>query len=264
MAKTQKELAFLRDLYVQEEWTTRFTDLVDKHLDLRDAENLLYLNAGTGTHALALYERFGEKADVFAAVENADELTIAADKGAAIKSGVEFSTIRFENDAFDAVLADGSLIRPADIQSFVEDAVRVARVGGDVAVFFPGTGSFGEIFSMLWEVLFIEDLAEHGAAAEQLIADLPTVSAVESMAKDAGMVNVRVEVANESLDFDNGQAFISSPLISDFLLPGWLEMLDEDEKERVSQKLAQLIDDEDDNLSFRFSVKINLLTGEKG
>ena len=41
MAKTQRELAFLRDLYVQNEWTRRFNELADKHLDLSESENLL-------------------------------------------------------------------------------------------------------------------------------------------------------------------------------------------------------------------------------
>ena len=49
MAKTQKELAFLRDLYIGEEWTRRFTELIDKHFNVGDSENLLYLNAGTET-----------------------------------------------------------------------------------------------------------------------------------------------------------------------------------------------------------------------
>ncbi|MEP6789593.1 MAG: class I SAM-dependent methyltransferase, partial [Acidobacteriota bacterium] len=106
MEKTQKELAFLRDLYIQDEWTKRFTDLVDKHMDLSDSENLLYINAGTGGHALAVNERFGEKTDIFATCEDEDILAIARDKGAAISSDVDFSTIRFEDDAFDAVLAD--------------------------------------------------------------------------------------------------------------------------------------------------------------
>ena len=87
MAKTQKELAFLRDLYIQDEWTKRFTDLVDKHMDLRDSENMLYINAGTGGHAMAIYERFGEKTDVFASCENEDIMTIALDKAAAVSSG---------------------------------------------------------------------------------------------------------------------------------------------------------------------------------
>ena len=80
MAKTQKELAFLRDLYIQDEWTKRFTDVVDKHMDLSDSENMLYINAGTGGHALAINERCGEKTDIFASCENEDLLAIARDK----------------------------------------------------------------------------------------------------------------------------------------------------------------------------------------
>ncbi len=263
MAKTQKELAFLRDLYIQDEWTKRFTDLVDKHMDLRDSENMLYINAGTGAHAMAIHERFGEKTDVFAACDNEDILTIARDKAAAVSSGVDFSTIRFEDDAFDAVLADGSFVVPAEIEHFIENAVRVARTGGDVAVFLPTASSYGEVFSLLWEVLFNEDLAEHGAAVEKLIADLPTTSDIETMGKRAGLVNVNTQTASEVFEYENGAEFIASPLVEDFLMPVWLETLDEEEKERAVKQLAQLIDAEDGTLSFRFSVKATLLTGEK-
>jgi len=261
--KTQRELAFLRDLYVQDEWTTRFTGLVDKHIDLSDSDNLLYINAGTGTHALILDEKWGEKTDIFASVDDEDQLTIARDKAAAVSSKVDFSEIRFEDDAFDSVLADGSFVAPRDLANFVEDAVRVARTGGDIAVFFPGTGSFGEIFSLLWEVLANEDLAEHGAAVETLITDLPTLEQVRTMAERAGLVNIKTEIATEMIEFDDGKAFVTSPLIEDFLMPAWLGTLDQEEQERVTASLAQLIDDEDRDLSFRFSVKVNLLTGEK-
>ena len=140
---------------------------------------------------------------------------------------------------------------------------RSARTGGDIAVFLPGTGSFGEVFSLLWEVLFNEDLGQHGAAAERMITELPTISDLESIAARTGMVNIHTEVANEIFEYDNGEAFIASPLVQDFLMPAWLETLDDEEKEGVSTKLAQLIDSEDGEMSFRFSVKVNLLTGEK-
>jgi ubiquinone/menaquinone biosynthesis C-methylase UbiE len=264
MAKSEKELAFIRDLYVQEEWTRRFTELVDKYIDLSESENLLYLNAGTGSHALALDEKYGEKLNIFASVEDDHQLTIARDKGAAVKSAVDFSMIRFEDDSFDAVLADASFVPADDVERFVEDAVRVARTGGDIAVFLPGTGSFGEVFSLLWEVLFTENLGEHGVAVEKMIAELPTTDALETAAKRAGLVNIHNEVATEVFEYDDGAAFISSPLVADFLLPKWLAVLDENEKGRVSEKLAQLIDSEDGSLTFRFSVKAHLLTGEKG
>ncbi|MFN2501813.1 MAG: class I SAM-dependent methyltransferase [Pyrinomonadaceae bacterium] len=264
MSKTQKELAFLRDLYIADEWTRRFTDLVDKHMDLRDSDNMLYINAGTGGHALAIHERFGQKTDVFASCENEDILTIARDKAAAIGSPVDFSTIRFEDDAFDAVLADASFVRPNEIEHFMLNTIRVARTGGDIAVFMPSAGSFGEVFSMLWEALFDEDLADGGGVVEKLISELPTVSRLEELAKDSGMVNINTQTAAEIFEYENAAEFISSPLVSDFLMPAWLETLDDDEKERANKKLAQLIDDEDASLTFRFSVKATLVTGEKG
>jgi ubiquinone/menaquinone biosynthesis C-methylase UbiE len=262
--KAQKELAFLRDLAVEPEWTQRFADLVDKHIDLKDADNMLYINAGTGGHALSIYERFGEKTSIFASCEDEDILRIAQDKAIALKADVDFSMLRFDDEAFDAVLADASLVQPRDIQPFIENTLRVARTSGDVALFLPTAGSFGEVVSILWEVFFNEDVGEHGAAAERMITDLPSVSQLEQMAERAGMVNINTETVNEIFEYANGAEFISAPLIADFLLPLWLERLDEDERERVPEKLAQLIDVEDGEMRFRFSVKATLLTGEKG
>ncbi|MBP6002557.1 MAG: class I SAM-dependent methyltransferase [Pyrinomonadaceae bacterium] len=264
MSKTQKELAFLRDLYIQEEWTKRFTDLVDKHMDLRDSENMLYLNAGTGFHAMAVEERFGEKTDIFATCENDDILNIARDKAAAISSKVDFSTLRFEDDAFDAVLADASFVPPAEIEEFIENTARVAKTGGDVAIFLPSAGSFGEIFSLLWEVLITEDLPDYGTEIEKLIAGLPPVWRAEEYAERAGLVNINTQIATEMFAYENSEEFVTSPLIADFLLPIWLESLDENEKERVTKQLAHLIDSEEGSLPFVFSVKATLLAGEKG
>ncbi len=264
MAKTQKELAFLRDLIIFDEWTRRFTDIVDKHIDLSDAENMLYINAGTGNHAFAINERFGGKIDIFAACEDADTLTIALGKAAAIGADIDFSMLSFEDDAFDAVLADASFVRPANIGQFFEKTIGPARTDGDAAIFLPSAGSFGEVFSLLWEALFNENLIEeHGAAVERLIAEIPTVSQIKALAKRSGLVNINTQTAAEIFEFENGTEFIEYPLIADFLMPVWLETLDDNEKERVAAQLAQVIDAEDGDLSFRFTVKATLLTGEK-
>lgn len=252
------------DLYVRDEWTQRFTDLADKHLDLSDSENLLYINAGTGAHALVLDEKHGEKLDIFAACQTEDELKIAQDKAAAVSSKVDFSMIEFDDDAFDAVLADASFVEPSEIEEFVEDAVRVARVGGDVAIFLPTAGSFGEVFSLLWEVFFNEDLGDHGANAERMINEIPTTTELDEIGKRAGLVNVRSETVTETFEFDNSKAFIESPLVETFLLPRWVETLGDDEIDRVKTSLCDLIDAEDGTMTFRFSVKATLLTGEKG
>jgi hypothetical protein len=96
-----------------------------------------------------------------------------------------------------------------------------------------------------------------------MITEIPTVTDVERIAKASGIENVQTHTANEVFEFENGAEFIDSPLVADFLLPEWLSTLSDEEKERVTDKLAKLIDAEDGNLSFRFSVKATLMTGEK-
>jgi len=264
MAKTEKELAFLRDLYINDEWTHRFTDVVDKHLTFsKKDENFLYVNAGTGTHCFAVREKVDKNVAVFATCENDEILHIARDKAKAVKSDVDFSTMRFDDGTFNAVVVDASFVRPADLPDVISEASRVAKTGGKVTVFFPTAGSFGEVFSVLWEVLFNEDLGEHGAAVEKMIRELPTLSSAEEIATEQGLVNVETHSAKEIFEYGNGAEFILSPLVADFLLPAWLESLDENEKVRVTEKLPQLIDSEDGEMSFRFSVKVTVLIGEK-
>lgn len=264
MVKTQKERAYLRDLYINDEWTKRFTDLVDKHVGVDDVDNLLYLNAGTGDHCFQLRERLDDKTAIFGRCEDEDILNIARDKALAVKADVDFSTIKFEDDSFDLVLADASFVKPGDVEEFVNETVRVTKNGGRAAFFLPSSGSFGEIFSLLWEVLFNEDLGDHGHAAERMITDIPTVDRVEKVAAAAGLVNIESHSAREVFEFENGGEFIASALVSDFLLPEWLKTLSEEENERVSARLSGLIDSEDGDMSFRFSVKATLVTGEKG
>ncbi|HEX8734671.1 MAG TPA: class I SAM-dependent methyltransferase [Pyrinomonadaceae bacterium] len=264
MSKTQKELAFLRDLYIDGEWTLRFTDMVDKHIKFsKKEEKLLYINAGTGNHALALRLSINKDTEMFATSEDEDILTIARDKAAAVKAKVDFSMTRFKDETFDAVLADASFVRPDDLPEFLEEAARVTETGGKVAVFTVTAGSFGEIFSFLWEIFFNNGLGDHGVAAEKLITEIPTVSQVEEMASRAGLKNIASETQNEIFEYENGAEFVNSTLVADFLLPVWLKFLNEKEKEQVRKELTQLVDDEDGSLTFRFSVKATLVTGEK-
>ena len=61
MIKTEKELAFLRDLVVDEGWTQRFTDILDENFKVAGKADILYINAGTGSHALALKQKMRKK-----------------------------------------------------------------------------------------------------------------------------------------------------------------------------------------------------------
>src|SRR5260370_32124591 len=63
-AKSQKELAFLQDLYVTTDWGERFAALVDAHVEAPKEGRALYVAAGNGGPAPALQEKAGAKLKV--------------------------------------------------------------------------------------------------------------------------------------------------------------------------------------------------------
>jgi hypothetical protein len=51
--KTEKEQAFLYDLYITPDWSERFAGLIDEHITLPKRGRVLYVGSGTGDHTLA-------------------------------------------------------------------------------------------------------------------------------------------------------------------------------------------------------------------
>lgn len=260
MDKTQKELAFLRDLYVATDWTERFTDIFDENFKFDKERSVLYVNAGTGNHALALSEKLDEDSHLDAFNEDEELNLIAKAKADIVKADVHFSSF-FPDDTFDTVLADASFVEPKNLRAFLAEIVDLSA--GQVAFFLPTAGSYGEIFSFLWETLFDLDLLEKGTEVERLISELPTVTSVKEMVKTLGLTRLEIVTKNEIFEFENGTEFVNSPLLENFLFPVWLEFLNPEDRRRVREKLAQEIDADDGTLSFRFSVKATLVIGEK-
>jgi len=260
MSKTEKELAFLRDLYIETDWTERFTNIFDDNFTFSDEEKILYVNAGAGNHALAVREKLDDVIEIFGVSETQELLNIARAKADAIQANVDFSIV-YPKDKFDAVLTDASLMRPTDAQDLLTKTVKSSK--NQVAFLLPTASSFGDVFSFLWEAFLNLDQLEKGAEVERLIADIPTVSAIEKMAESLGLTKIETITKNEILEFDSGDAFVNSPLAADYLFPMWLDFLDETERDRVIKKLAETIDEDCGEMSFQFSVKATLLVGEK-
>ncbi len=259
MSKTQKELAFLRDLYIETDWTERFTEILDANFKFSGEKSILYVNAGTGNHALAISEKLEQDSNLNAFNDDEELNIIAQAKSDAIKSDVFFAGV-YPDENFDVVLADASFVELSKLNSFIAEIIDLSEK--QVAFFLPTAGSFGEVFSVLWETLFDLDLLEKGTEVERLINEIPTVSHIEKMAKNLGLKKVETITKTEFFEYENGTEFVSSTLINDFLLPVWLDFLDDAEQKQVAERLAQLIDD-DGSLTFRFSIKATLLTGEK-
>ncbi len=260
MTKTQKELAFLRDLYVAPDWTARFTEIFDGNFKFTNEKSILYINAGTGNHAVEISRKLKHGARLEGFTEDADLNTIARAKADIIKANVDFHD-EFPRRTFDAVLADASLVEPKNLPEFLEDVIDASDK--QVAFFLPTAGSFGEIFSFLWEALFALEMHDKAAEVERLILEIPTVSKLEETAAELGLTKIETITKTEFFEFKNGAELVDSPLVADFLLPVRLDFLSDKEKKQVRKKLAQIIDADEGALTFSFSIKATLVVGEK-
>ncbi|HKR01476.1 MAG TPA: class I SAM-dependent methyltransferase [Pyrinomonadaceae bacterium] len=269
MNKSDKELAFLQDLYVATDWGERFAELVDEHVEVPKKGNMLYVAAGTGGHALAMQERAGNHLTLVCVDENEECLELGRVKAMAVRADPEFrraqlEALSFEDDQFDLVVGDASLVAAERLPEMISEMVRVAAPGGTVALSLATSSSFGEFFSVYWEALRNCGVKEHEHDVESLITELPTVTAVEEMATREGLDNVTSWTRVEEFDYQSGEEFLNAPLITDFLLTRWLESLPEAEaQERVSKEIARIIDAERQDMDFALSVKATLVVGRK-
>jgi ubiquinone/menaquinone biosynthesis C-methylase UbiE len=266
--KSQKELAFLQDLYVATDWGERFAALVDDHVELPEEGRALYVGAGTGGHALAVQERAGDRLKLMCADANDDCLELARAKAVAFREGTEFqrehlNALSFTDNQFDLVLGDASLTAPGDLKALFAEMARVAKPTATVALWCPTATSFGEFFSIYWEALQSAGLQDRAGAVEHLISDVPTVFEVERWAEKFGLEDVVSWTAIEEFDYESGEQFFNSPLITDFLLPNWLTLVPEDKRESVTKALANIIDEERHSGAFALTLKATLVMGKK-
>ena len=269
--RTSKELAFLYDLYVAPDWGERFAELIDRHVQLPKVGRALYVAAGTGGHALAVVERAGGDVSLMCVDESEERLELAREKAKTLKSGaqVEFRQgqpdgLGFEDEQFELVLGDASMIVAERLPEMLSEMVRVAVPGATVALNLTTASSFGEFFSIYWEALANVGLGEHGASVEALINELHTVSEVEAMAAREALDDTQSWTNIEEFVYASGEEFMGAPLVRDFLLGGWLDALPDDEaRASVVEEVTRIIDDERQGGEFVLSIKATLVVGRK-
>ena len=269
--KTDKELAFLHDLYVAPDWGERFAALADEHVKPLKEGRILYVAAGTGGHALAMLERAGKDATLVGIDESEERLELARAKAEAVKiiGQIEFHQAQLEeldlDDAqFNLVIGDASLIAPERLPEMAAEMARVAAPGGRVALSVATRSSFGEFFSIYWEALLSADLADYAPTVERLITELPVVSDIEALFAREGLTESQSWTSREEFTYASGEEFMNSPLITSFLLQSWLEPLpDEATRRRVRQEITRILDDERGGSDFALSIKATLIIGRK-
>lgn len=266
--KSDKELAFLHDLFIAPDWGERFAELIDEHVTLPEEGKALYVAAGTGGHAIALQERAGDKVELLCLDENEECIEIAKAKATTANETMRFERgqldqIPHSENQFDLVIGNASLVPRERVRKMFSEMVRVAAPGATILLALPTASSFGEFFSIYWEALHNTGLTELESDVEHLITELQTISEAEEMAEDEGLTDVESWSRIEEFDYDSGEQFINSPLVADFLMKDWLASVPQDWKAAVAKEISRLINEERHEAEFALSVKATLVAGRK-
>jgi len=266
--KSDKELAFLQDLFIAPDWGERFAELIDEHLKLPRKGKALYVGAGTGGHALALHERAGDKLELLCLDENPECLELARAKASATNEQISFATgqpdhLGLPDNQFDLVIGNASLAARQRVREMFSELVRVAAPGATIALTLPTFSSFSEFFSIYWEALHNKGLIDHESDVEQLITELPTISEIEQLAENEGLKDVASWMRIEEFDFDSAEQFLSSPLVAEFLIHDWLALVPDDTRAELFSEISRLINEERHEAEFALSVKATLVVGQK-
>jgi len=266
--KSDKELAFLHDIFIAPDWGERFAELIDEHVPLPKEGKALYVAAGTGSHAIALQERAGDKVELLCLDENEECVEIARAKATTANETTRFELgtvddIPHGENRFDLVIGNASLVPRDRVRKMFSEMVRVAAPGATILLALPTSSSFGEFFSIYWEALHNTGLTQLESDVEHLITELPTISETEEMAEDEGLTDVESWSRIEEFDYDSGEQFINSPLVADFLMKDWLALVPEDWQAPVAKEITRLINEDRHEAEFALSVKATLLVGRK-
>jgi hypothetical protein len=168
-----------------------------------------------------------------------------------------------KDNRFDLVIGNASLVPRQRVRKMFSEIVRVAAPGATIALTLPTASSFGEFFSIYWEALHNRGLIDHEADVEQLITELPTVSDVEQLAEEEGLRDVESWTRIEEFAFESGEQFLSSPLVSEFLMEDWLALVPDGKRAELFSEISRLINEERHEAEFALSVKATLIVGQK-
>ncbi len=264
----RRERAYRFDLMIATDWCERFDAVLAEHVKMPKKGRLLEINCGTGSAAIALAATLDE-GEVVGTDEDPDRIAIAQSKAGVASTSNTFlvanpEQLDFENDAFDGVILDASLVDPDRLGAMAAEAVRVARDGAPIAVKVALRGTFDEFYSLYWEALHDIGLDDAvWASLEGLMSRRPTVHEALDTIRASGIKSAFPHRSREEWRFATAREFLTAPLVSDLFLAEWVGILPEDRQADVMRTVASIIDREIDGHYFDVSASAVVFAGHK-
>lgn len=270
MSNVERTRAYLYDLYVVPLWRNRFDQMFLTHVGLPEQGRMLFLECGTGGLALEVAHQIKDTGSVVATDTDGEKLELAQAKASLTK----LENIRFvpasdlhpelTSNTYRIAHGDASLLPASRIEPMLRDLFRTIAEEGKVVLYTITRGSFDEFFSIYWEALFECGLSEElYPELEVLLSSHPTTDTVHEWAHVAGLRNIKIISAKEEFSFQNGEEFLSSPVIAGYWLADWFKIVPASEKERVFNTVKKIIDRDLEGQPFEISIKLALVTGDR-
>jgi ubiquinone/menaquinone biosynthesis C-methylase UbiE len=270
VTKNDRERAYLYDLYIAPTWRDCFDRLFNESLGLPQTGNVLTVNCGTGGHALEIAGALAHRGKVTAIDAQPEMIELARAKAAVQElTNLEFicqtpGELTFAPNSFDFVLSDVSLFPQWPLAAHLAELKRFICPNGSLALHLATRGSFDEFFSIFWEALYECHLAEDLLPAlEGLINLRPTIAEVEASLQKAGFKQVRKFQRKEEFTYKTAEDFFSTPLIADYMLTNWLDILPKQKINRVQLVLQKIIERELQEQPFAVSLKAAVFVAQK-
>lgn len=225
-------LAALYDRDIQPVWTQPFGRLLLSRLPpLAGKATVLDVMCHTGYPALEILRRYPQ-ARVFAIDPSSALLDVARAKAGTLSGRRIFfrtepaePTLPFDDEVYDLVVSNLGLHDAVQPRLLLRDMARVAKRGARVVATLPLRGSFAE-FHALVEAL-VDDRPRERARLRQHLLNAPDAGTLTDWATEAGLVDVRIDVAPFSLLFAGGADLFFAPVIEYGPLCGWKTVLGE-------------------------------------
>ena len=243
---------------------------MDENLKLPAKGDLLYVAAGTGTHLLKLRDSAPDDLRFTAIESDEEKAAIAEAKIRALNLPVMLRTadatdLPFEDDSFDVVICEASILAPEILPQLINELRRVAAPKASLRLATVTSGSYGEIISLLWEALFRADSLNYEAYVEELTSRNITSHNLQILAEESGWRNVATETKSEIFSYQNAEEFFAAPLITHFVMPYLTAKFRHDAAatKKIAVELRKVFEENTDELDFQFSVKATILGGKK-
>jgi arsenite methyltransferase len=230
-------------------WSSRFGQLLFKHIELRGQLKILDLGFGTGFPLFELAHVFGpgchvtgldvwqeaiERARMKARVYELSNVTIIEGDGAKQP---------FENESFDLIVSNLGVNNFATPSLVMAECFRVARLEATIAITTNLNGHYREFYDVYREVLRELDKEQH---LERLNADEErrgTKETVGALFTEAGFEITKVVEDSFEMRFLDGSAMLRHFLVRIGFLDSWRNIVTPEEEEEVFTLLEKRLNE---------------------